>query len=325
MLVFIYFSYGVLALTLFNSLIEFNLKEQSFLFTLILILISFLFLTTWWREWSESRQFHTNRSLKKTSFDPMIIVSILTGTVISFNINHSLGMGSVIGASFVGLVGSLFFKKYSASIYCGGFVGMACSILFANPFSLLTAALVSVIMLILSQSVLEGFGGKLGFIAFGGCYIASILFQTPFRIIPAISSELYPIIFIYIIGSGLATFTLQKEFKLDAVKASAIVGLSLALIHPDPSHTVVVAAYCASFAGMTSPKKVSNYTEMLLLTILTGILFIAASALFDGSGGRLGSIAFLSTVSGSSLIHFAKQANFYFSNKKPGKRTSRQY
>lgn len=320
MILFIFLSFGLVALILFGSLIIDSIQVQSLFLLAIFLLLSFLFYSQVIKEWTKSKK----RLINLHSVDLKPLFFLLLGTFASFFINHNLGMGAVIGSSVVGLIGSLLFKPHATSIYCGSFIGMACSIIFANPLSLVTAAVVSSILFVLSKDVLIGYGGKLGFLAFSGCYVASVLFQTPFRVVSPLTSEWYPFIFMYVIGASLATFAVQKEWKLDAVQASALVGLTLALIHPDSAHTVVVAAFCATFTGMMSPEKVKGYREMFVLSLITSILFIAAFSLFDGSGGKLGSIAFLSTVSGLALVRYSKQVINYIIKKKKDTPSSSQ-
>lgn len=324
MLFIIHFLYGLLALFLFSSLIAESIKFSPLFLSFSLILLSLAFFMTVYKEWLHAKKQPNVLPLRFQTFEYRTLLFLIIGTFVTFYLNHTIGLGSVLASSIVGLIGAFFFKRYSTSLFCGSFIGMACSIIFSNPISLLVAALTSGIMLALSHKYFVGFGGKLGFIAFGGCYVASMLFQTPFRVIPALSKESYVLIFLYSMGTGLLTFALQKEWKWDAVKASALVGLILALVHPDATHTVVLAAYCASFTGMTSPKKVHSYGEMLGLMGLTSILFIAASPLFDGSGGKLGSIAFLSTLSGTCLIRFVKQGVQYVMTQKSKKHPSSQ-
>lgn len=113
---------------------------------------------------------------------------------------------------------------------------------------------------------------------------------------------LYLPLLMIIIAAGMATYFLQEKLSLDAVTASALVGLIIAVLSPDPGNLLVVAALCATFTGMVSKERAKNYSEMFFLTVLTAILFIAVASLFDGSGGKLGATAFLATVSGRAML-----------------------
>lgn len=230
------------------------------------------------------------------------VLALIGAAYVTFIMNHQFGLGGVLASSVVGLSGAYLFKKFAVAIYCGSFVGMACSIIFSNPFSFLLAGLITGVLFVLSQSLFRGYGGKLGFMAFCGTFLASVIFRTPLRTLEPLSTDLYFPLFLIIIFAGMATYILQNLFTLDAVTASALVGLTIAILAPDSGHIIVVAAFCATFTGMVSKERAKNYTEMFFLTVLTAILFIAVASLFDGSGGKLGATAFLATVSGRAML-----------------------
>lgn len=297
---FLFFTFIALFLT--QSLIT-NSMQSLNLFLLSLIGLSGIFLVVQvMKEWSSIK--HTVRQ-KENPFSirtASTILALTAGAYLTFYLNYSIGLGGVLASSVVGLSAAFLFKQYAAAIYCGSFIGMACSILFSNPLTLLIASLISGSLFVLSIDLFAGFGGKLGFMAFSGTFLTSLLFRTPLRTIDPLSRELYFLVFLFIIGAGMATYVLQRLFEMDAVSASALIGLTIALLYPDSTHVVVIAAFCATFTGMVSLSRVKTYSEMFFLTILTGVLFVAAFALFDGSGGKLGATAFLATVSGVSML-----------------------
>ncbi|MER2063579.1 MAG: hypothetical protein ABS873_02940 [Alkalibacterium sp.] len=230
------------------------------------------------------------------------VLALVAGAYITFIMNHQFGLGGVLASAAVGLASVYTFKKYAVAIYCGSFVGMACSLIFSNPLSFLFASLFAGLIFILAIDFFKGYGGKLGFIAFCGTVLSSTLFRSPLRTLEPLETQLYVPLFLIIIGAGMATYFLQDKFQLDAVSASALVGLVIAVLSPNPGHIVVVAAFCATFTGMVSTERVKTYPEMFFLTLLTAILFISVAALFDGSGGKLGATAFLATVSGRGML-----------------------
>jgi len=180
---------------------------------------------------------------------------------------------------------------------------MACNVIFSDPYLFILACLVSGSLFILSAHLFKGYGGKLGFMAFCGTFLSSLIFRSPFRTLEPLSSNLYLPLFLIIIFAGMVTYLLQDLFRLDAVTASALVGLTLAILHPHTNHIIVVDAFCATFTGMASKERAKTYAEMFFFTILTAILFIAVASLFDGSGGKLGATAFLATVSGRGMLN----------------------
>ena len=290
------------ALLIFQSMLSSTIQNLNIFLFAIVALSAFSLLFQIRTEWTDLKGTVKTNAATLASSSAYTLLALTGGTYLTFFLNHSFGIGGVLASSTVGLAGAWAVRKYAAAIYCGSFIGMACSIIFSNPLSLLLASIISGALFILSSNIFVGYGGKLGFMAFAGTYSASALIGTPLRTIDPLSRNLYFLVFLFVIIAGMATYVLQKALEMDAVTASALVGLVIALLFPDATHTVVVAAFCATFTGMVSPVRVSTYRQMLFLSVLTGILFIAAFSLFDGSGGKLGAIAFLSTVSGSGMI-----------------------
>lgn len=95
--------------------------------------------------------------------------------------------------------------------------------------------------------------------------------------------------------SGLTTYFASILLKRGPVIASAIITLAAGLLlphfFPDTGITLAAAAACASYAGMISVENALNLSEMSVISLMTGILFIAAESAYAGVGGRLGTIA----------------------------------
>ncbi len=106
------------------------------------------------------------------------------------------------------------------------------------------------------------------------------------------------IVLIISIAAGMATYVVNNILKRGAVIASAIItlvsGLMLPYFFPQMGSTLVTAAACSSYAGMISVENALNVWEMAIISLMTGILFIAASSAYVGIGGRLGTIAAIS-------------------------------
>lgn len=287
---------------LFYSLIQGNVAHMSALFLSILGVSALFFIKQLRTEWccikcqlKQPMNLLQNKNIKT-------MLALVIGAYVTFFINHQFGLGGVLASSGVGLAGAYLFKKYAIAIYCGSFVGMACNIVFSNPLSFLLAGSIAGTLFVISQHLFKGYGGKLGFMAFCGTLLSSVIFRTPLRTLEPLSTDLYLPLLLIIIVAGMATYVLQDNFSLDAVTASALVGLTIAILSPDPSHILVVGAFCATFTGMVSKERAKTYPEMFFLTILTAMLFIAVASLFDGSGGKLGATAFLATISGRAML-----------------------
>lgn len=94
-----------------------------------------------------------------------------------------------------------------------------------------------------------------------------------------------------VIFGGLAAYALSHEFGLGPVIAASLVGLLASLIWPETS----IAAYCGAFVGMTSDILFFNYWEVALAGLIAGGVYIMTKDVFNGFGGKLGTIALVGT------------------------------
>ncbi|MFK7785689.1 MAG: hypothetical protein AB8B56_11265 [Crocinitomicaceae bacterium] len=104
--------------------------------------------------------------------------------VLTFYLSTDLKLGPVIAsagvgfiASYLSLFNSSFLKSLPVPIYCGTFVGMCSSFLSEDYFFVGYAGLVAGIIYLITRDALNGVGGKLGTIAFGGVVIVSCIFS----------------------------------------------------------------------------------------------------------------------------------------------------
>lgn len=98
-------------------------------------------------------------------------------------------------------------------------------------------------------------------------------------------------------GGAVATSFLQQKYGVTAVVASSLVGLLGAAIGNLLSNSYLPAAiFAGSFAGMTAIA-VAPLGATALAGAGAGVLFALVTVfnLFPGYGGRLGTVAFIST------------------------------
>jgi hypothetical protein len=111
----------------------------------------------------------------------------------------------------------------------------------------------------------------------------------------------------HMIGA-VATYFLVQQLHFTSVVAAATIGLlgyfgSIFLVknqHIDLAPNI----YSGTFVGMTSAAVLSAPWVALAGTF-SGVLFIFLSSRFNGYGGKLGSVAFMSTVITSFLSHLS--------------------
>jgi hypothetical protein len=92
---------------------------------------------------------------------------------------------------------------------------------------------------------------------------------------------------------------LQTQFRLSAVLSAAIVGF-VGSFYPFSRFVlkgkIRAIIYAGAFAGMCAPEHLIRHEYILLISLLgTGIYFIGRPH-FDGFGGKLGTIAFISSL-----------------------------
>ena len=112
----------------------------------------------------------------------------------------------------------------------------------------------------------------------------------------------------YIAIGGVFTYFLNVDLQLGAVIAAGIVGTLAALLpYLQPNSKTVkripATVYCGAFIGMSQQSVASNYSFVLFACLITGLLFIGAKNLFNGFGGKLGTLAFGGVAITSLLIY----------------------
>ena len=106
------------------------------------------------------------------------------------------------------------------------------------------------------------------------------------------------VVIIIAIISGLTTYTISIIMGKGSVFASATVTLVAGIIFPyffaEFGKQLTTVAACASYAGMVSAEIVPSLKEMLAVSVIVGIMYIATLTAYKGVGGRLGTIAAVS-------------------------------
>lgn len=120
--------------------------------------------------------------IKKVTYtfsDALNVVFVLLGALATFALSVETSLNTVFVASALGLLGAFIpkhklFKEAPAALYCGTFIGMT-STLVANGYLFIAfAGALGGLVYIIAKPFLNGFGGKLGTIAFGGVAFATL-------------------------------------------------------------------------------------------------------------------------------------------------------
>ncbi|WP_448535384.1 hypothetical protein [Pseudothermotoga sp.] len=287
----------------FFSVFESVCSHGSVLSTLALALTLSLAVLEGWKEFEASL-----KGTRKTNWDTKHLwtfFDVTVGALITFTLSVDFGLGPVVAAGLVGVCAAAFFRRHDVPIYCGAFVGMVSENLLPSHWHVLLASSISAAVFLISKSVFNGFGGKLGTIALIGCTAAALLTDRSFivRSVPGWDAGVY--LFLYSVLGVLLTYVLNVRFNHSPVMSSGIVGLAggllLPILHPKFGSMLASMVICASFAGMSSKERVPNELYAVLIGLICALVFIYSAPHFGGAGGKLGTIAFGSVMAISAL------------------------
>lgn len=233
-------------------------------------------------------------------------------------------------------------RRFSLAGFAGSFAGMTAPFLISGIsnnygihffiasllLSLTVAFLYSfseIVSVYYPKVFFDGFGGRLGFIAFLSVLVYLLLFRhSPdvrlfkFNDISLISSPL-KVIPILIASSGGAMVSMEvkhamsslnENYKVLSVALTGIIGGILIERIPCLGHHLACAWYAGAFVGMSSYFILMFKRHFFFAGLFCGILYVIGEPLFVGVGGKLGFISFLSVMlmSGiNALISHIKQ------------------
>lgn len=104
--------------------------------------------------------------------------------------------------------------------------------------------------------------------------------------------------FITIIASALLTYSISHNLQLGPVVAACLVGMLAHLVIP----SYEAAAFAGAFVGMSSDLMFLNYSELLIAAGISGIVFFISTNIFEGFGGKAGTIALVGTYLASNSL-----------------------
>ncbi len=228
-------------------------------------------------------------------------LAVVVSAALTYALSRYLKISAFIVSPAIGLTGALVYKKRQFPIFCGSFAGMTNpALLDVLPFvfAVMTAAGVYV----LAKGVFNGYGGKLGTIAFTGCFATSLVLGHYYTTVPTYETwQMFAIIGAGALASTV-TYVLNNHAGLGPVIASSLVGLAGAVLlftGRDEVALFTPVIYGASFVGMTGKKVINNIVLIALAGVVFG--FIYCFNPLCGVGGKLGATAFTAVLCLSGL------------------------
>lgn len=141
-----------------------------------------------------------------------------------------------------------------------------------------TAFTTAIVAITLCSTALVCCGVRTEWLAENPCYLPS-----QFEAIQSVLS---------VVVGAIVTYAMVVELGLSSVVAAGLVAIASAFVFPKES----VAVYTGAFVGMTSPDLFTSYGHAVLAAVLAGVAFALVRPVFDGIGGKLGTVAFVSAV-----------------------------
>ena len=105
-------------------------------------------------------------------------------------------------------------------------------------------------------------------------------------------------VFVVFLTGAVTTFLLHTTLAVHPVLSSAGLGLGASFLLPFFSQEEILlpAFYCGTFIGMSSLQIFSSHIILLTATCFGAIIFFFSKKYFNGLGGKLGTIAFISVL-----------------------------
>ncbi len=121
------------------------------------------------------------------------------------------------------------------------------------------------------------------------------------------------ILIIFGVLGAVSTYYASERFEISTVRSSALLSLVIGLffyLFPNLLNTfltnnIPLVFFGTSFIGMVSPQINMGYKRLMIAGAIFPLLFIFKSDFFEGFGGALGALAFISllaTLSFSDLL-----------------------
>lgn len=306
-----YLIYMIIVVQLIITSIVSSFISQHFIITIfkgfIFLFLLYELLNEWFKYLSKKRA-----ALLIKQYDikyALIFASVLISTLLTYLLNHYIALGAVVSSALIGMIGATLFKDYDVPIYCGSFAGMVSINVIPNTYGILIVSALTGLFYIMGIEVFRGFGGKLGATAYFATLSAAFLTGRFNETMLNATVKLPPWIFIFFIIGAISTYVINIKLKTGVVLSSSIVGLIGGLILPNiflAGTQMAIALFCGTFIGMSAAEKLCFKKCIIIASIVGSILFAYTNPYFSGLGGKLGLIAFSSSIATAGYYNLKK-------------------
>lgn len=225
------------------------------------------------------------------------------GVVVTYELTLLFTVSTVNTSATVGILGYLLFKKHSMAIYCGSFAGMTSSLIL-NHYEIIVLAIFCALAYLFVKTILDGYGGRLGTIAFVSTTIVVMLFNKT----EILAAETYNtwLIIVFSITGVIIPYLIQHKFKKSSLLSSAVPSLVIGLVSLIYPSMLIYSGifFTASFVGMSSKNIIPNLYSALTVAIILSIIFFTFFNFYNGFGGKMGFSALISIIIYVGIIKF---------------------
>ncbi|HPE90435.1 MAG TPA: hypothetical protein P5298_14590 [Spirochaetia bacterium] len=245
--------------------------------------------------------------------DLLDALAVFAAAMLGYLAIARLGLNAVLASSFLGLAGALLLPKRAVAIYCGSFAGMAAPAAFETLASVALSGALAGAVYASCKPCFAGIGGRLGAAAYAGSLGSSLILGVRLTgdELPGLGLGLA--ILGYAVAGAALTWGVSVRLGRGPVLASAfwgaVAGAVIPALHgPAAGRLLDAAFFCGGFAGMSAASRLRNEAEAGVAGAFCGLTFILAMPWLGGAGGKLGTLAFGSTLAYLGLRETVRRA-----------------
>jgi len=251
----------------------------------------------------------TKDAMPKVTLRDFDFAFAFLGVILTYELSFIFSFSSVLSSALVGMIGFLLIRKHSMALYCGSFAGMVSPQIF-NHYEVIVLGLICAFVYLLVKTILDGFGGRLGTIAFVSTTIATLVFNKG-MLLPNGSYEIL-LVFLFAVLGSVISYYLHNHLNLSSVLSSALPSLLVAIlidfIWPE-FYVYSSVFFIASFIGMSNKKVIPNLINSLLIGLILAIIFLTFYNYFNGFGGKMGLMALISVIINYGVANIIKSVS----------------
>lgn len=296
------FGYVIISLTallvLIRTIFSTGLRLDRILWLIILAVIGIFLISGLSKHGKELLKSREQESQRNRGLNYIkIIFACFLGSLVTHYLSVSWGFGPFIASGLVGIIVAMVSPKFAPCVYAASFAGMSSQNVLPTIFHSVIVGIIVGIVFIICKTVFDGFGGKLGVIAFFSVWLIFSFSRLEVEVlkVPDLIEGLGMVL--SCIFGAIATYLLSVRMKTGPVMASSIVtligGIFLPPTCPLIAQNLASGLTAGTYAGMSSKEIIRSNPAIGLAGMIAGIILVLGFPVFYGWGGKLGVVAFI--------------------------------